>query len=235
MRRRCISSCCAFFAPHRRPCGHYFRRRWVACWRRAQISLVLAQLLTFPAREKPRREPHPAAARSRCSCARRRSTTTTRTSGSPRSVTCSSIMAQSTLEADRVIYDQKTKRLHAEGNVRLTAARRHGHLSARSWISATIFATASWICCVPTRRSRRVCAPRGRNVPATISPCSTTASIPPASLQGRPTKAAEMAGQGRPHHARSEREDDVFRGCPPGGRGRAAGLCCHFSPRRIRQ
>src|SRR5262249_40645702 len=28
----------------------------------------------------------------------------------------------STLEADRVIYDQKTKRLHAEGNVRLTDA-----------------------------------------------------------------------------------------------------------------
>ena len=26
----------------------------------------------------------------------------------------------STLEADRVVYDQKTKRLHAEGNVRLT-------------------------------------------------------------------------------------------------------------------
>ena len=26
----------------------------------------------------------------------------------------------STLEADRVIYDQKTKRLHAEGNARLT-------------------------------------------------------------------------------------------------------------------
>jgi LPS-assembly protein len=28
----------------------------------------------------------------------------------------------STLEADRVIYDQKTKRLHAEGNVRMTDA-----------------------------------------------------------------------------------------------------------------
>ena len=28
----------------------------------------------------------------------------------------------STLEADRVIYDQKTKRLHAEGNVRMTEA-----------------------------------------------------------------------------------------------------------------
>ena len=28
----------------------------------------------------------------------------------------------STLETDRVIYDQKTKRLHAEGNVRLTDA-----------------------------------------------------------------------------------------------------------------
>src|SRR4029077_3166432 len=28
----------------------------------------------------------------------------------------------STLEADKVIYDQKTKRLHAEGNARLTEA-----------------------------------------------------------------------------------------------------------------
>ena len=29
----------------------------------------------------------------------------------------------STLEADRVIYDETTKRLHAEGNVRLTDAK----------------------------------------------------------------------------------------------------------------
>ena len=30
--------------------------------------------------------------------------------------------ARTTLEANRVIYDQKSKRLHAEGNVRLTEA-----------------------------------------------------------------------------------------------------------------
>ena len=51
-----------------------------------------------------------------------RSITTTPTSACRPSATCSSIIGASTLEADRVIYDQKTKRLHAEGNVRLTQA-----------------------------------------------------------------------------------------------------------------
>ena len=60
--------------------------------------------------------------KSRCCCRRARSTTTTTTSASPRSATCRSITAASTVEADKVIYDQTTKRLHAEGNVRLTEA-----------------------------------------------------------------------------------------------------------------
>ena len=40
----------------------------------------------------------------------------------PPSATCRSIYSGTTLEADRVIYDENTKRLHAEGNVRLTEA-----------------------------------------------------------------------------------------------------------------
>ena len=52
----------------------------------------------------------------------------------------------STLEADKVVYDQKTKRLHAEGNVRLTDAdgararfeiRRDGILLARGLVEGT--------------------------------------------------------------------------------------------------
>ena len=58
--------------------------------------------------------------KSRCSFRRTRSTTTTPTIALPPLATCRSIMADSTLEANRVVYDQKTKRLHAEGNVRLT-------------------------------------------------------------------------------------------------------------------
>ncbi len=87
-------------------------------------------IVAFPQRPKP--PPSPAAAparaakteirKSRCSCAPTRSTTTTPTSASRRSATSRSTISGSTLEADRVIYDQKTKRLHAEGNVRLSEA-----------------------------------------------------------------------------------------------------------------
>ena len=105
-----------------------------------------------------------------------------------------------TLEADRVIYDQKTKRLHAEGNVRLTQPDgtvtlgnimdlgddlRDGFvdsLQARGTRADPLRgharrAVERQLHCLPERRLHRLRA-----------------------VQGRSHEAAEMAGQGRPHH-----------------------------------
>jgi hypothetical protein len=58
------------------------------------------------------------------------------------------------VEADKVIYDQKTKRLHAEGNIRLTDAKAKSP-TPTSWISATTTVTVSSIRCASTPRIRR--------------------------------------------------------------------------------
>ena len=74
-----------------------------------------------------RARPAEAAARpptmtARCSCRRARSTTTTTTQRVSAVGNVQMFYNGTTLEADKVIYDQKTKRLHAEGNVRMTDA-----------------------------------------------------------------------------------------------------------------
>ena len=55
----------------------------------------------------------------------------------------------STIEADKVIYDQTSKRLHAEGNVRLDRSRRQGHLRRHHGSVRRL-----------SRRLRRLAAPR---------------------------------------------------------------------------
>ena len=68
-----------------------------------------------------------------------------------RSATSRSTTTASTLEADQVIYDQKTKRLHAEGNVRLTEADGTRHLRRDHRSQRRL-----------PRRLRRFAAPRRR-------------------------------------------------------------------------
>ena len=71
-----------------------------------------------------------------------------------------------TLEADRVIYDQKTKRLHAEGNVRLDRAERPRHLRRDHQSQRRL-----------PRRLRRFAAPRhARADPHRRAPAPTAAA-----------------------------------------------------------
>ena len=108
----------------------------------------------------------------------------------------------STLEADKVIYDQKTKRLHAEGNVRLTQADgtvtygeimdlsddfRDGFVNSLRLDGARADAIR--------RRARRSLERQLHGVPERRLHRLRA-------LQGRPAQAAEVAGEGRPHHPR---------------------------------
>jgi LPS-assembly protein len=98
----------------------------------------------------------------------------------------------STLEADKVVYDQKAKRLRAEGNVRLTQA--DGTVTyGRSWISATTSATASSIRCGRRPERERFAAARADRSSG-ITPCSRAASTPPAS-RARTTRASRRNGR----------------------------------------
>ena len=85
-------------------CADRFLQVRAACRRRRRQSR---------ARRRPR-------ATSRCSCRRSRFTTTTPTSASVAVGNVQMYYNGSTIEADKVIYNQKTKRLRAEGNIRLT-------------------------------------------------------------------------------------------------------------------
>jgi hypothetical protein len=107
----------------------------------------------------------------------------------------------SSLEADRVIYDQTTKRLHAEGNVRLTEADgkitygeildlsddfRDGFVDS---LRLDLPAQTRFAATRPTaeRRHHRAAERHLHRLRA---------------LRRRPEEAAEVAGEGHPHHPR---------------------------------
>ena len=105
-----------------------------------------------------------------------------------------------TLEANRVIYDQKTKRLHAEGNVRLTQP--DGTVTLGNIMDLgddfrdgfVEFAEARGTRADPLRRD-----PRGA-VERQLHDLPERRLHRLRGVQGRSHQAAEMAGQGRPHH-----------------------------------
>ncbi len=140
----------------------------------------------------------------------------------------------STLEADRVIYDQKTKRLHAEGNVRLTE--QDGKVTYGEIMDLSDDYRDGFV------NSLRLDAPDQTRMAATRAERSSgnftvfhngvyTACAP---CKDDPKKAAALAGQGRAHHSRPGREDDVLRGRAPRILRSAALPGCRTSPRRIR-
>ena len=118
----------------------------------------------------------------------------------------------STLEADQVIYDQKTKRLHAEGNVRLTEA--DGKITYGEIIDLSDDFRDGFVDSLRLDDARPD-PHRGR---ARRSHRRQLHRVPERRLhrlrgvQGRSAQAAAVAGQGRAHHPRSGREDDLFRG-----------------------
>jgi LPS-assembly protein len=86
------------------------------------LSLVpaSAQLLQFPARPAPVKKPVPTTGQKQMLVQARELNYDYSNNRVAAVGNVQIYYAGSTLEADRVIYDQKTKRLHAEGNVRLT-------------------------------------------------------------------------------------------------------------------
>ena len=120
--------------------------------------------------------------------------------------------AGSTLEADKVIYDQKTKRLHAEGNVRLTEP--DGKITYGDIIDLSDDYRDGFVDSLrldmpeQTRFAAKRADRHGGNI--TVFQNGVYTACEP--CKDDPQEAAEMAGQGRPDHPRSGREDDVFRG-----------------------
>jgi hypothetical protein len=101
------------------------------------------------------------------------------------------------IEADKVIYDQKTKRLHAEGNIRLTDV--DGKITYANIMDLSDDYRDGFV------DSLRVDSPEQTRMAASRRLHRLRA------LQGRSEEAAAVAGQGRPHHSRPNRQDDVLR------------------------
>ena len=140
----------------------------------------------------------------------------------------------STLEADKVIYDQNTKRLHAEGNVRLTERGRQDHLRRDHGSVGRL-----------PRRLRRLAAPRRarpdphgcrarRALERQLHRLPQRRLHRLRALQGRSEEAAAVAGEGRAHHPRPGREDDLLRGRAASNSSASRWPGCRISRRPIR-
>ena len=105
-----------------------------------------------------------------------------------------------TVEADKVIYDQKTKHLHAEGNVRLTEA--DGKITYGEIMNLSDDYRDGFVELAPARHSgpdalRRHARHALRRQFHGVSERSLHRLR---GLQGRPKEATAVAGQGRPDH-----------------------------------
>ncbi len=121
----------------------------------------------------------------------------------------------STLEADKVIYDQTTKRLHAEGNVRLTEADgkiTYGEIMDLSDDYRDGFVDSLRL---DTPEQTRMAAARAERTSGNYTVFHNGVYTACEPCKDDPKQAAAVAGQGRAHHPRPEREDDLFRGRPP--------------------
>ena len=130
----------------------------------------------------------------------------------------------STLEADRVIYDQKTKRLRAEGNVRLTEADgkiTYGEIMDLSDDFRDGFVDSLRL---EDAEQTRLAAARAERSERQLHGVPQRRLHRLRAVQGRSEEAAALAGQGRAHHPRRGREDDLLRGRAPRILRRAARL-----------
>ena len=129
-----------------------------------------------------------------------------------------------TLEADKVVYDQRSKRLHAEGNARLTEA--DGKVSYGEQLDLSDDFRNGFIDSLrlETIDETRMAAARAERTGANYTVFSERRLYRLRAVQGRSQEAAAVAGQGGPNHPRRSREDDVFRGRPDRVFRRAFGL-----------
>ena len=107
------------------------------------------------------------------------------------------------LEADKVIYDQKTKRLQAEGNVRLTEA--DGKITYADIIDLSDDFRDGFVNSLrlDTADETRMAAARA-DAPAATTPCSRAASTPPAS-PARTIRRSRRCGRSRPRASSTTR------------------------------
>ena len=108
----------------------------------------------------------------------------------------------STLEADRVIYDQKTKRLHAEGNVRLTQP--DGTVATGNIMDLGDDFRDGFVDSLRLEGAEqtRFAAARGERSSGNYTVFQSGVYTACEPCKDDPEEAAEMAGQGRPHHPR---------------------------------
>ena len=132
------------------------------------------------------------------------------------------------VEADKVIYDQKTKRLHAEGNIRMTDA--DGKITYANIMDLSDDYRDGFV------NSLRVdtadhdangCDPR-RPLQRQLHRVRERRLYRLRALQGRSEEAAVVAGQGRAHHSRPDRQDAVLRERAAGVLRRSDGVSAVF-------
>ena len=217
------------------------RPRLLACGGLFASAPAAAQELHIPAAARRRRKNprSPSSAkrpgRSRCSCRRTRSTTTTSIIASAAVGNVQIYYGGSTLEADKVIYDQTTKRLHAEGNVRLTEEDgkiTYGEIMDLSDDYRDGFVDSLRL---DAPDQTRMAAARAERIERQLHRLPQRRLYRLRAVQGRSEEAAALAGEGRAHHPRSGREDDLFRGRAASNSSASRSPGCPTSPRPIRR
>ena len=118
----------------------------------------------------------------------------------------------SVLEAQRVTYDQKTKRMFAEGSVRLTEA--DGKIINAERLDLNEDFRDGFVDSlhVETAEKLRISAPRAERSESRLTVFQSGVYTACEPCVDAPAEAAEVAGQGGPHGARRSREDDLLRG-----------------------
>ena len=115
------------------------------------------------------------------------------------------------VEADKVIYDQKTKRLHAEGNIRMTDA--DGKITYANIMDLSDDYRDGFVDSlrVDTADADADGGDPRRPLQRQLHRVRKRRLYRLRALQGRSEEAAVVAGQGRAHHSRPERQDAVLR------------------------
>ena len=141
-----------------------------------------------------------------------------------------------TIEADEVTYNQKTKRLLAQGNVRLTEA--DGKITYGQTIDLTDDYRDGFVDSLrlETTDDTRFAAQRADRTPGQLHGAAKRRLYRLRALQGRSEETAAVAGPGGADHSRSNREDALLRRRARRVLRRAAGLgAVHVGARSDRQ
>ena len=115
------------------------------------------------------------------------------------------------VEADKVIYDQKTKRLHAEGNIRMTDA--EGKITYANVMDFSDDYRDGFVNSLrlDTADATRMAATRMDRSSGNYTVFENGVYTACAPCKDDREEAAAVAGQGRAHHSRPDREDALLR------------------------